>query len=378
MKLFFHFLVMGLSISFAQAQNRPVITLDMARALETPGKCVLSTIASEVRYVPLEAKPGSYIQNIDKYAISKDLILVADNKAGKVMKFDREGKYLGDFMVKGKGPKEFIWIYGIDFNSRGEVLVSKDGSGIDIFSKEGVLINGFNHNGLSTARWLTDDQILVVEDYMLTNGKIISLIDRTGRQLSTGLRTKMDLSGLKSTHYYSLANCAEGFYYWDPLFDTVYTIDRRGGVYPRTVFRHRKDHITQKDWLTGVYNEKLISGEGYDIVGYYEFKGKFMMMAIANQYNCILEFDQSGGQGQVRHKSIYFGLWNDLDRGPAFFPRMVLADGSAVSFLRPQEDLIHYIDWDFTKSGKAPPESYDLKVYQKLADYGNPVLMIVK
>lgn len=78
-----------LPVQLAWAQPHPVFRLDVAGALETPGDCKLSSIAGEVRYVPLEAKPGSFIQNIDQYAISDDLILVADNKVGKVMKFDR-------------------------------------------------------------------------------------------------------------------------------------------------------------------------------------------------------------------------------------------------------------------------------------------------
>ena len=364
-------------VHLAWAQPHPVLKLDVAKALETPGDCKLSSIASEVRYVPLEAEPGSFIQNIDQYAISEDLILVADNQVGKVMKFDRAGHYLGDLMVKGKGPGEFMWIYGLDINSNGEILISKDGSRIEIFGRNGKLINGFNYDGLSTTRWLTDEKILLVADYMLSGGKVIEILDRSGQQSSVGLRTSLDLSSMRRSHYYRLAGCSEGFYYWDPLFDTVYTINFEGAVYPRTVFRHRMDHVTQKEWLTGAYTDKIVKGEAYDMVGYYEFKDRIMLMAIVKS-NGILEFDKATGQGSVQLNSIYFGLRNDVDKGPEFLPRMVLKDGSAVSFLRPQEDLIRYIDWVLPKSGRVPPGSYDINLYQKLAGYGNPVLMIVR
>ena len=377
MKFELSLLLLCIPAQLAWPQAHAVLKLDVAKALETPGDCRLSSIASQVHYVPLEAKPGSFIQNIDQYAISDDLILVADNKVGKVMKFDRAGKYMGDFMVKGKGPGEFTWIYGLDINSAGEILVCKEGSGIDIFGRNGKLINGFNHDGLSTARWLTDEKILLVADYMLSGGKVIETLDRLGQQSSIGLRTSLDLSSMRGSHYYRLAGCREGFYYWDPLFDTVYTINFKGEVYPRTVFRHRMDHVTQKDWLTGAYQDKMIRGEAYDIVGYYEFREKIVMMGIVKS-NCILEFDRATAKGFVQLNSIYFGLLNDLDKGPEFLPKTVLPDGSAAMFLRPQEDLIRYIDWVLPKSGRVLPGSYDIKLYQKLADYGNPVLMIVR
>ena len=140
MKMKLILLLFFLPVQLAWAQTHPVLRLDVAKALETPGDCRLSSIASDVRYVPLEAKPGSFIQNIDQYAISDDLILVADNKVGKVMKFDRAGKYMGDFMVKGKGPREFNRIDGLDINTKGEILVLKNWSAIDIYSRSGDLI----------------------------------------------------------------------------------------------------------------------------------------------------------------------------------------------------------------------------------------------
>lgn len=93
-------MMMGLSAILLQAQNHPVLKIDVAKALRIPGECKLSAIAKEVRYVPLESIPGSYIKNIKTMAISDDLILIADEEVGKVMKFDQAGKFLGDFMVK--------------------------------------------------------------------------------------------------------------------------------------------------------------------------------------------------------------------------------------------------------------------------------------
>jgi hypothetical protein len=76
LKMKFALLLLCLPFQLAWPQTHPLLKLHVAKALETPGNCLLSSIASEVRYVPLEANPGSFIQNIDQYAISDDLILV--------------------------------------------------------------------------------------------------------------------------------------------------------------------------------------------------------------------------------------------------------------------------------------------------------------
>jgi hypothetical protein len=386
MEILFTLMVLCQSVTLAYPQIQPPIRLDIAKAIETTGECKLSSIADEIRYVPLEAKKESFIENIEQYAISNDLILIADKKVGKVMKFDRTGHYLGDMMVKGKGPKEFIQIDGLDFNSRGEILVLKDGSAINIYSENGDLLKGFHYYGYSTGRWLTDDKILLVMDYLVSAGKVLVILDKNGKELAVPLKTPLDLSAASMRTHYRISSCAEGYYYFDALFDTVYTINKKGEVYPRCVFLHRKDHVTQKEMLTtsvkgpplSVSSDLAISGQKYEILNYFDYKDKILLSGSVARNNTVFEFDKRTGTGISCGKSIYYGLINDLDKGPEFFPVTVLSDGSAAKFLRTQYDLIHYIDWVFPKSGQVEKGSYDINLFQKLADYGNPVLMMVK
>lgn len=375
MKILLAFLLLWIPVEIAFPQNRPVMKLDVARAFETEGDCKLSTIASEVRYVSLEAKPGSFIQNITRYAISDDLILVADNEAGKVMKFDRAGKYLGDFMVKGKGPKEFIHIEGLDFNSKGEILVLKNFSGIDIYSKSGDLIQTGNYYGFSTGRWLTDDRIVLAMDYLVSRGKMIVTLDRQGKELSVGLSSPVSRSENSIPVPSRISQCHEGYYYRNELFDTVFTINYKGEVYPRCILDQGPNHITKEDVMSGASEKMLNTGQKSQIISYLEYKGKILMSAIYRQHICMIEFDAITGKGFLNPKT--FGIRNDIDKGPPFTSGIVLPDGSAVRIITPDE-LNHDIDWTFKQRGLVDPSTYDIKLYQKLADYGNPVLMIVK
>ncbi len=371
------FLLLCLPIQLLSGQTQPPIRLDLAKALETSGECKLSSIAGNVQYVPLEAKPGSFIKKIDRYTVSDDWILVADETVGKVMKFDRKGNFLGDMLTKGKGPNEFLSINGLNINSRGEILVLKNGVTIEIYSKKGELINRFDYYGFSTGRWLSDDKILLVLDYVVSKGSVIATIDRDGKNPLVSLKTSLDYSKLPYRPGYSCGRCAEGYYYFDPFIDTVYTINNKGEASVRCVFNHRKDHVNQKDMLSNANEELLVSGEKYQFVQYYEYKDKIVLQGIVKQHNSVVLFDKKSGIGTSRLKTIYFGLINDLDKGPEFFPRITFTNGSAVQLLRQQEDLIHYIDWVFPESGMVKKGSYDLDLYLKLADYGNPVLMIV-
>jgi hypothetical protein len=372
------FLLLWLPIQLLLSQTQSPIRVDLEKALETTGECKLSSIASNVQYVPLEAKPGSFIKNVDRYTVSDDLILVADETVGKVMKFDRKGHFLGDFLTKGKGPKEFLSINGLNINSKGEILVLKNNLTIEIFSKSGELINGFDYYGFSTGRWLSDDKILLVMDYIVSKGSVIVTIDRNGKNPLVCLKTTLDISKIPYRPGFSCGRCAEGYYYFDPFIDTVYTINNKGEASIRCVFLHRKDHVNQKDMLSNANDEFLISGEKYQFLQYYEFKDKIILQGIVQRHNSVVVYDKKTGTGTSRLKTIYFGLINDLDKGPEFFPRITFTNGSAVQLLRQQEDLIHYIDWVFPESGMVKKGSYDIDLYKKLADYGNPVLMIVR
>jgi hypothetical protein len=167
--------------------------------------------------------------------------------------------------------------------------------------------------------------LLLVMDYTMPGGNVIMTSDRDGRNTRVILKTNLDLTTMMGRDYqFRLAKCAEGHYFFDPVFDTVYTISTAGEVYPRCTFLHGKSHIA------------------------------------TNELNRDREMD-----------------WVFSGR-PMFRPRKVLPDGSALTFLDPWNDINHYLEYVFKQRELFNPGAYDVSLFQKLSDYGNPVLMFVK
>jgi hypothetical protein len=278
-------------------------------------------------------------------------------------------------MVRGKGPREFNRIEGLDINSKGEILVLKNWSMIDIYSKAGDLIKTLNYYGFDTGRWLTDDTIVLAMDYLVSRGKIIVTLDRQGKELSVGLFNPVYPGKNADPVYSRLSRCREGYYYWNQLFDTVFTVNFKGEVYPRYSLHQGSNHITKEDIAAGLNSDMLVSQQKSEVTSYKEFKGKIFISAIVKRYSCLIEFDQATRNGFTDTKT--FGIRNDLDKGPYFSAGLVLADGTAVRFILPDE-VDHNLHWDFKQPGLVDPATYDIKLFQKLADYGNPVLMMVR
>jgi hypothetical protein len=117
MKFFVTILSISLSATLAFSQNNPVQNLDVNTALENPGKCMLSSVASKVSYIPLEAKPGSFIKNIDRFTLSDDLI-----KTFKYFGFS-SGRWLTDDMI----------VLAMDYLvSKGKMIVTLDRQGKEV------------------------------------------------------------------------------------------------------------------------------------------------------------------------------------------------------------------------------------------------------
>lgn len=97
----------------------------------------MSDVFSDISYIPLEAKEGSFVERIDHLVVDDDFILVHDRKHKKLLQFNAQGKFVKEFMKFGRGPGEFFEITAVDFNDKKEVLVLRNGQFVDIIDREG-------------------------------------------------------------------------------------------------------------------------------------------------------------------------------------------------------------------------------------------------
>lgn len=77
----------------------------------------LADIAEDIRYIPLETKPESFIGTESLPSFSKDFIFIVSR--GILLQFDQQGKFIRRINRQGKGPGECsVWQYGIDEKNR--------------------------------------------------------------------------------------------------------------------------------------------------------------------------------------------------------------------------------------------------------------------
>ncbi|HBB93140.1 MAG TPA: hypothetical protein DC042_15855 [Bacteroidales bacterium] len=376
--------VLLLAIAAAEAQDNPPYRIDVPKSLATAGNKNLSSIAREIRYIPLEAKPGSYLKKVDLSLVCGDFILIYDETSDALKQFDLNGRYLGNFMKKGKGPGEFISIYSLDINDKGEILVFKEGYTVEIYSKSRQLINHFSTEVYANkARWLTDTSIAFIRtdaSCILTDGYLIEIVDRSGNILSRCLKTDITKIPAGQTWMNRFNSIEEGCYYWSRLCDTVYLINKSGKLLPRVILVTDKNFADRNKISEGEERAMLTGESGYMIKGYFESEGSIYLNCIYKTTNSILVFDKKTGTCSnimAGNDKMYKGYYNDLDKGPWFLPHFAFNDGWRGRILSPDE-LFRYLDYSFKEPGLIDPSSYDIEVYKQLAGYGNPVLMLAR
>lgn len=375
-----------LTLTWSQTNpvNYPIYHIDLPSALETPGDIRLSSFGKQIRYIPFEAKQGSYLKQINEFLIADDFILIYDAPGKALKKFDLAGNYLHEFMTWGRGPGEFASIGSLDLNQAGEILVLKDGYAIEIYDKSGQLKSHFTVPVyVRTARWLANNRIVLARpgiDCAANNGFVIEIVDIKG--ISQTKLLQRNISGIENEirTRTRLVNNNDGCYFFDRLCDTVYSISLDGHLSPRTIFHHDKNYIDRRKVGAVRENNLMASGSGYVIYDYFEIKDLIFIDLINKRTTSILIFDKTDGNCSnimIGNNKLYPGFFNDIDLGPWFLPYLTFQDEWHGRIILP-DDLFQYLDYYFKQPGLIDPSTYDTKVYQKLADFGNPVLMLVR
>lgn len=84
-------------------------SLDIRSAIDTQKEAKLSSLASELHYVPLETNPACLIAKVKQIRIIRNYIFVLDKKA--LYKFDLNGKFIQQIGAFGKGPGEYGMVF---------------------------------------------------------------------------------------------------------------------------------------------------------------------------------------------------------------------------------------------------------------------------
>lgn len=89
----------------------------------------------------------------------------------RIVKFDKDGRYLMEWGNKGTGTGEFDLPHSIVIDRRGRVLVSDRGNArIQIFTQDGEYITEWDQFGMPSGLFIDDNDVLYAADYQVKRG----------------------------------------------------------------------------------------------------------------------------------------------------------------------------------------------------------------
>ncbi len=375
-----------------QSANQGINHIDLSENWKSAEKVLLSSIASDIEYIPLETTPDCLIGNhrsMQVTILDKYLVVHEHNKVMKL--FDRQGKFLNTIGKLGKGPEEYIplnkyyvdekndqiyllssnrkcMVYGFDGHFKNEIkleeyadqiIVDNEGNIGLLYLAETVLLKDS-----AKLQWLTPEGI-----------EKSSIPLYPGRQMGGG---KLVGSNVQCYWYHNKLRFAE------VPFDTVYQLDSNSSFQP--VWSIESGPLKIPCDVLHSWPRFVTEQNDYTILFFLWESDNYFFLAggYQNGIRKIL-YDKKTGLAQtveipkLEIRPEDSGFINDLDGGLPFWPKTT-HNNLAISCLTPLDLLVENQN---TKSDKS--SSFNPKLAKKfkamvesLDENDNPVVMIVK
>lgn len=143
---------------------------------------LLSDVSEFINIIPLETSDSVLIGSIDKIKLyTNKLYITASNG---VFVFDSDGKFLNTVGMKGRGPKEFINLYGIFPENDIVWIIDRSGKKVLKYSNTGIFLESFDlANQRFQDYYYSENSVFIgfIPDHGQTNTDImLAFFDATG------------------------------------------------------------------------------------------------------------------------------------------------------------------------------------------------------
>jgi hypothetical protein len=297
----------------------------------------LSEVADSIFYIPLITDGKVLMSNRLEIRLETQHLLVKDNKTQHVLLFDRKGKFLRQIGSLGKSPHEYLSCYAFDIDESANriFIYDRTQSLLIIYDLAGQMIQratlDFYGGGM---RKMPNKKLF----FFLTPNKNLPaevpnliITDYQGNvEIKKFFPQAYPSAAYNSATIYTLAGqtiVVPGSY----VGDTVYRLTKENDLVPHISFSFEGMPDPKDSKFDQEAYETIQKNSGYQFSNppIESEKYLFKMGAYNRAMVCIMLDKTNGKSYNLRYSvenSRYFGLINDLDGGPFFFPSGQLDD----------------------------------------------------
>lgn len=297
----------------------------------------IDQLAKQINFVPLETSDESFYKFIDGIFVNDTSIILNTRKS--VVFFDRNGKHQSTFQNLGRGPGEFITIYGFDLSFEGNRMAIADIQFIKLYDLEGNYIEAIRLPptpfALSPVISFINPNKLIVE-----NSRIKPKYDHFSPLWILNLSTK-ESKALFESYADSVAKFMQKYTFKGTLYDyessvryqsrdsyNIYDISQKGEV----TLRYKMNFEDKSMPLGAVHNSnkyreyREVYAEIYKIT---ESANYLFVKYGIDQKPSILIFDKIRGKTIYHNKNLE-GLKSEEYEELNFWPITLTEDGKLV------------------------------------------------
>lgn len=368
-----------------KTEEDTIKTIDLLMEAESE-ITMLSEIAENIEYIPLETTENSLVGSVTKF-IKCDKRIYIKNSFDEIICFDSEGKFINKLNKLGRGPEEYLLISDFDVTTDNKLLVILAGDKIITFRNTGSEFQFAKSMDLNDP---VPSRISIIPG---TTNILMSVDPVTGKETSLNILINLkgdtlnlkpnsylfgeDLKGIRrmaneSLHYVH----AENVFFKEEFSDTVFSIDKNSyefipclildshgqGLSPKVRYdrEYARNHGNKMYW---VYS--IMESPGYLLYTYEHnmSRNRIIYNKVANTKYKITLNDP---------------FKDDLAGGPPFDP-VLSSDGKMYSLLEVLTLKTHVSKTDFkdipVNNSGAKEEL--VRLAHSLYENDNPVVVVV-
>lgn len=244
-------------------------TIDMNQAFDQTKSVKLSDLVKSVEIVQFYPPEDTYFVNARSFAVGKKYIMIADDRggrAGNIILCERSGKFVRTIGRTGKGPGEFLnaWVSLMDPSESYIIIADHRSNKLIKYSVTGEFIKEHKmeempvHYIFDEARFINENEFVLVPRRPVKGiaGFASMLVydldlNPTGKILPRANDRNLPLF---NNLYQLIGEGPDRIFYWEPYFDTLYTINPDHSTKATHIIGWSKDGPSFKYMSTSTYN----------------------------------------------------------------------------------------------------------------------------